>query len=94
MLTEGGLLDHLQSKEAVRTVNSVHHQAVKDLGRDLKVLATSAEDGLVEAFLWNQAEAGKVMGVQWHPEFFANSQTPLMDGNKVYEWFLRFCASS
>ena len=94
VLTEGGLLDHLQGKEAVRTVNSVHHQAVKDLGRDLEVLAISAEDGLVEAFLWNQAEAGKVMGVQWHPEFFANSQMPLMDGNKVYERFLGFCISN
>lgn len=47
-------------------VNSIHHQAVKDLGRDLEVMAVS-EDGIVEAvrhkhkrFIW---------GVQWHPEF-------------------------
>ncbi len=91
VLTEGKLLDQLQGTETVRTVNSVHHQAVKAVGQDLEVLATSTEDGLVEAFQWTKAEAGKVVGVQWHPEFFANSQTPLMDGNRVYEWFLEIC---
>ncbi|GAB4388409.1 MAG: type 1 glutamine amidotransferase [Thermodesulfovibrionales bacterium] len=46
-------------------VNSSHHQAVKELGRGLEVLAVSA-DGLPEA-------VGLVgypffLGVQWHPE--------------------------
>lgn len=85
------LLDRLQGTETVRTVNSVHHQAVKEIGKNLEVLATSSDDGLVEAFQWTQADAGKVIGVQWHPEFFPNSKMPLMDGNKVYEQFLDFC---
>ncbi len=70
-------------------VNSVHHQAVKELGRRLEVLATS-EDGLIEAFQWKDAEAGKVMGVQWHPEFFHNSQTPLIDPQPVLDHFISF----
>ncbi len=47
-------------------VNSIHHQAVKDLGKDLEVMAAS-DDGLVEAV----RHTGKkfVWGVQWHPEF-------------------------
>ena len=93
VLVEGKLLDRLQREEVVRTVNSVHHQAIKEVGKGLEVLATSSEDGLVEAFQWTKAEEGKVVGVQWHPEFFANSQTPLMDGNKVYQHFLDFCRS-
>ncbi len=50
----------------VLSVNSYHHQAVKDLAPGLELMAVS-EDGLVEAvyrpgsrFLW---------AVQWHPEF-------------------------
>ena len=91
--TQGKLLDRLHGREVVRTVNSVHHQAVKDVGKDLEVLATSAEDGLVEAFLWKNTDEGKVVGVQWHPEFFANSQTPLIDADKVYCHFLNYCRS-
>ncbi len=47
-------------------VNSYHHQAVKDLGSDLEVMAVS-EDGLVEAI----RHIGKkfVWAFQWHPEF-------------------------
>ncbi len=43
------------------------HQAVKDLGNDLEVYAHS-DDGLIEAFGYKNEPAGKVMGVQWHPE--------------------------
>jgi putative glutamine amidotransferase len=51
-------------------VNSFHHQAVKDLGRGLRVSALSAEDSIVEGI---EAEAGRfVVGVQWHPESFWN----------------------
>ena len=50
-------------------VNSLHHQAIKRLGRGLKVTAHS-EDGLVEA-----VEAADdyplLLAVQWHPEEMA-----------------------
>ena len=49
-------------------VNSIHHQAVKDLGREL-VAEALADDGLVEAIRWTGA--GWVFGMQWHPEFMA-----------------------
>ena len=47
-------------------VNSLHHQAVKRLGRGLKVTAHS-EDGLVEA-IESADEYPFLMAVQWHPE--------------------------
>ncbi len=64
-VTLSGPLKELLGMEQLG-VNSIHHQAVKDLGKDLEVMA-QADDGIVEAvrhkhkkFLW---------GVQWHPEF-------------------------
>ena len=47
-------------------MNSLHHQAIKRLGRGLKVTAHS-EDGLVEAV--ESADAYPfLIAVQWHPE--------------------------
>ena len=47
-------------------VNSYHHQAVKDVAPDLKVMAES-EDGLVEALYMPSSRF--FWAVQWHPEF-------------------------
>lgn len=51
-------------------VNSLHHQAIKRVGRGLKVTAYS-EDGLVEAV---EAADGYpyLVAVQWHPEEIAD----------------------
>jgi putative glutamine amidotransferase len=51
-------------------VNSIHHQAVKDLGRGLEATAWSVEDGVVEAV--EAPEKTFALGVQWHPESFWN----------------------
>lgn len=54
-------------------VNSVHHQGLKTLGRDLVVEARSIPDGVVEAVRYDPGGAtGRrpfAYGVQWHPEF-------------------------
>lgn len=48
------------------TINSWHHQAVKDVGQGLRVTATAA-DGVVEAI---ELESNPyVIGVQFHPEY-------------------------
>jgi len=54
--------------EQLLEVNSLHHQAVKSVGRGLRVVGVS-EDGLVEAI----EMPGKrfIVGVQWHPEEMA-----------------------
>ncbi|BES64202.1 gamma-glutamyl-gamma-aminobutyrate hydrolase family protein [Gottschalkiaceae bacterium SANA] len=46
-------------------VNSLHHQSIKDLAPDFKVVA-KASDGVVEAI--EKKEYGFCLGVQWHPE--------------------------
>jgi putative glutamine amidotransferase len=52
-------------------VNSVHRQAVDRLGSALQVEALAA-DGTIEAVSVRDARSFAV-GVQWHPEYWANS---------------------
>jgi putative glutamine amidotransferase len=47
-------------------VNSHHHQAIENVGRDLIATAWTS-DGLVEA-LEDPRTDRYVLGVQWHPE--------------------------
>jgi len=62
ILVKGGsFLSRLMKKDTL-TVNSYHHQAVKDPAPGVCISAR-AEDGVVEAF-----EADGVMAVQFHPE--------------------------
>ena len=47
-------------------VNSLHHQAIKDLGENLQVVARDL-DGITQAV---ECTMGRpVIGVQWHPEY-------------------------
>ena len=66
-------------------VNSLHHQAIKRVGRGLKVTAHS-EDGLVEA-----VEAADdypfLMAVQWHPEELVDHP----DQRQIFEQFIAKC---
>jgi putative glutamine amidotransferase len=87
-LVPGTLLTDMYGETHGARVNSVHHQGVEELGKDLETMAFCAEDGLVEAFQWKGAPPGKVLGVQWHPEFFYNAPVPLLDAEILYDHFL------
>jgi putative glutamine amidotransferase len=59
--------------QARMAVNSFHHQAVRDLGRDLVVSARSPADGIIEGL---ESTAQRfVLAVQWHPEDFVGTST-------------------
>ena len=49
-------------------VNSMHHQAIKDLGAGLQVVGT-APDGIIEAV--EMPDHPWLVGLQWHPEVTA-----------------------
>ncbi|WP_213778734.1 type 1 glutamine amidotransferase [Caballeronia sp. dw_276] len=68
-------------------VNSIHHQAVKTIGRDLNIEAVSAADGIIEAVRYRKAPF--VMGVQWHPEFHRAGGDELLDCTPLLDTFLR-----
>jgi putative glutamine amidotransferase len=59
-------MDHeiLFTDGTIQTVNSYHHQAVRDLGRGLRVTA-KCTDGMIEAL---EHETYPICAVQWHPE--------------------------
>ncbi|WP_230385694.1 gamma-glutamyl-gamma-aminobutyrate hydrolase family protein, partial [Burkholderia pseudomallei] len=72
-------------REAI--VNSIHHQAIRDIGRDLNIEAVSAEDGIIEGIRYRRAPF--VVGVQWHPEFHRAGGPELLDCTPLLDTFLR-----
>ncbi len=66
-------------------VNSAHHQAVRQVGADLRVAAT-APDGVIEAIEATDPNWFCV-GVQWHPEAPSASALDM----QLFEAFLQAC---
>lgn len=84
---QGSVLGTLFPFKPEALVNSIHHQAVKDLGRDLVVEARSGGDSIVEAIRYRKARF--VMGLQWHPEFHRGGGAELLDCTPILDAFLR-----
>ncbi|MEY2988093.1 MAG: hypothetical protein RJB13_1614 [Pseudomonadota bacterium] len=87
LLSDSGWLSGLYGKERVE-VNSVHHQAIKKLGKDLCVDALSESDGIIEAFTHSAHEEHFVAGVQWHPEFSATLAGVVASPDPIIRSFL------
>ena len=70
-------------------INSIHHQSIKDLGKDLVVEALAVPDGIIEAVRWRGPSY--VFGMQWHPEFLAEKtlHERQLDGRPILQDFLR-----
>ncbi len=82
----GSGMARLYPELAKARVNSIHHQAVKNLGRDLQIEARSEEDHVVEAIRWKGPSY--VFGVQWHPEFHQPGDASLLDCMPILDEFL------
>ena len=79
-ITEGSTLYGLYGQETF--VNSFHHQAVKDCGSHLHVVAT-APDGVIEAV--ESTEQKALMGVQWHPEWMGDEGLKLFERSREFK---------
>ena len=77
-------LFNLISREKIYT-NSFHHQAIKTLGRGLKIMAT-AEDGVIEAVY--STEKRYIRAYQWHPELLVEADTI---SKSVFDDFITEC---
>ncbi|MDO5417721.1 MAG: gamma-glutamyl-gamma-aminobutyrate hydrolase family protein [Lachnospiraceae bacterium] len=64
--------------------NSMHHQAVKELGKGLRVSARAC-DGTIEAI---EDEEGILLGTQWHPEDLVDT-APIM--NRLFADLVKRC---
>ena len=75
-------------------VNSVHHQAIKQLGVGLVAEAMSP-DGIVEAIRFapsgDDDDAPFVYAVQWHPEFQDPADRDLLSAVPLRDLFLSEC---
>ncbi len=71
-----------------RRVNSLHHQAIKRVGRGLKVTAYS-EDGLPEA-IESATPYPFLLAVQWHPEEMTDREEQL----NIFRQFVEKCRAA
>lgn len=85
-ISPGSKLDKLYPGQAIARVNSIHHQAIKKTGNDLRVEAISSADDVIEAIFWEGA--GYARGVQWHPELHS-TEPGLLDSTPIIQDFLK-----
>jgi len=65
-------------------VNSIHHQAVKDLAPGFRAVAW-ADDGIVEG-IEHEDESWPLLAVQWHPEYLSENSDE--DSHRLFEGFI------
>jgi len=68
-------------------INSTHHQAVKDVGKGIRINATAA-DGVIEGI--ELVEHPFAIGVQWHPELLAHRDERQAS---IFQAFVSACIS-
>ncbi len=85
-IVPGSGLARLYPGLTLTKTNSVHHQAARELGRDLVVEAWSEPDRVVEAIRWNGPSY--VFAVQWHPEFHDRSDSSFINDTPILDDFL------
>ncbi len=98
-IEKGTRLEKLYSGIQERKIISVHHQAVKEVGKNLKIEALSKEDGIIEALRYHDEALSNenqpyLFGVQWHPEFQEFSNRSLMDATPLFNDFFNTVRAS
>ncbi|MBR3869073.1 MAG: gamma-glutamyl-gamma-aminobutyrate hydrolase family protein [Clostridia bacterium] len=83
-ITENTKLSEIFTSSVVG-VNSMHHQATEDVGKNLVVSAIS-EDGFVEAL--ELKDHPFCIGVQWHPEHMSKTD---VSQQKLFDEFVDEC---
>lgn len=84
VLTEGSLLAQISESSSIK-VNSMHHQAVKDLAPGLIASAYST-DYLIEAL--EMPDYPFFIGVQWHPEYLWEKNK---EAFRLFQTFVKAC---
>ncbi|TXD39836.1 gamma-glutamyl-gamma-aminobutyrate hydrolase family protein [Lujinxingia vulgaris] len=69
-------------------INSVHHQAIKDLAAGLRVTARSTQDNVIEGIQLDDGTDRWAVGVQWHPEFQRPEHRELLSTEPLMTDFL------
>jgi putative glutamine amidotransferase len=83
-ITRNSIVYEIFGKEKL-LVNSLHHQALKNLGKDLKITA-KAPDGIIEAI--ESTNEKFILGLQFHPETMAMKYKEFV---KPFKYFVDKC---
>lgn len=86
-IVQGTYLGSLYPQNPRGLINSIHHQAIRELAPGFVIEARCPGDGVVEAI--RRTGPGFVAGVQWHPEFREKSDAITFDDNPILLDFLR-----
>lgn len=86
---EGSCLGKIYRDPGPLYINSVHHQGVKVLGKDLVIEALCPEDNLIEAFRHKDFKDHFILAVQWHPEFSHTLGDKILDPQPLLDYFIK-----
>ena len=86
-ITPGGWLDGLYPDQRALTVNSIHHQGIRELAPSFEIEAVCPDDGRIEAI--RMPQGGFVAGVQWHPEFDSPASAASFNDGPMLASFLQ-----
>lgn len=86
-IQSGSRLQQLYPGLRTGWVNSIHHQAIKNLAPGFAVEAVSTPDGIIEAI--RHEGPAYIAGVQWHPEFHPVGGTRHLEDQHIVLDFLR-----
>jgi putative glutamine amidotransferase len=79
-------LASLYPKTQSGVINSIHHQAIKQLAPGFVIEARSPEDGVIEAVRFDGPSY--IAAVQWHPEFRQRQSDLIFDDTPILQDFL------
>jgi putative glutamine amidotransferase len=91
-LVPGTRLAQLYAGTRQGVVNSLHHQAIKDLAAGFTVEALCPSDGTIEAI--RRGGPGYIAAVQWHPEFHTPGDPDHFDDTPLLNDFLQACRTT
>ena len=86
-IVPGTYLSTLYPSSDHGAVNSIHHQAIRDLAPGFLAEAVCPEDGIIEAI--RHTGPCFVAGVQWHPEFRPRGDSGNFDDSPILLDFLQ-----
>lgn len=89
-IDKNSILFKMADKMEIERVNSFHHQALKQVAKGIKVVAT-APDGIIEAVEAENEDGPFILGVQFHPEMMFDKSTFVRG---MFKRFINICIES
>ena len=87
-IADGSVLKSIYGEDHPGRINSIHHQAIKDIAPGFRLEAHSPVDNIVEAVCLEGDDSPYVLGVQWHPEFIEANSKELLSPDLLMQHFL------